>query len=189
MTLGTAERFAVPLGMVILLVMPAFVAFAADEAPAQQTIQLGLSYADLGDFGTNWGMRARWSFDNWLVAGGWNDVKKTVASTAGPMAVKGDLWQLDLSYVWWTLNAEPEERPSTPDFYYGLGVGLASVDADWTLAGITADAKETSFAGHVVAGAQWKQVFADLRYNFATDYWDFDSDGVQFSVGAVWPLR
>ena len=104
------------------------------------------------------------------------------------MKVDGDLWQLDVSWVWWRLNPEPEENTSRPDWYYGLGIGLANIDADWTLSGITKDAKDVSFSAHVVVGAQWRRIFADLRYVFATDYWDWDSDGVQFSVGAVWPI-
>ncbi len=186
----TAERFAVPVGLVILLAASGAIAVAADEAPVEQTIQLGLSFSDLGDFGTDWGMRVRWNFlGNWLLAGGWNDVDETVASQAGPMKVKGDLWQLDLSYVWWSLKPDADVSSDRPGWYYGLGVGLANIDANWSLAGITNDAKKVSFAAHAVVGAQWKHVFADVRYNFATDYWDFDSDGVQVSVGAVWPLK
>ncbi|MGD9518852.1 MAG: hypothetical protein AB7W28_04985 [Armatimonadota bacterium] len=185
----TAERFAVPVaGFLLFLASLAPVALA-DEAPAQQTIQLGLSFSDLGDFGSDWGMRARWSFDNWLVTGGWNNIDETVSSAGGPMKVDGDLWQLDVDYVWWSLNQDSEDRWEREGFYYGLGVGVANIDADWRLAGVTSDAKKVSFAANVVVGGQWKHIFADLRYTFGTDYWDYDSDGVQFSVGGVWPLR
>ncbi|MBC7288790.1 MAG: hypothetical protein H5T86_12295 [Armatimonadetes bacterium] len=104
------------------------------------------------------------------------------------MKVDGDLWQLDANWVWWNLNPAPDEKPGRPDIYYGLGVGLANIDADWTLSGITKDAKKVSFAGNVAVGAQWRRAFLDVRYVFGTSYWDWDSDGVQVSVGAVWPI-
>jgi hypothetical protein len=189
MTVLNAERIAVVGAICVFVASIGVVAVAAEEAPAEQTIQLGASYSDLGDFGADWGLRVRWNFGNWLLAGGWNNVDDTVASAAGPMKVEGDLWQLDLSYVWWSLNPQRDTNRGRPDWYYGLGIGLANIDADWSLAGVTADAKKVSFAGHVVVGAQWRRVFTDVRYNFATDYWDFDSDGVQVSVGAAWPLK
>lgn len=187
----TARILTVPPIVLALVMGCAAVAVSDDELPADTTIQVGAAYADLGDFGPDWGIRARYNYANWLVAAGWNDVSDTVPSAGGPMAVKGDLWQVDVSYVWWDINEQPEEKPSLPDWYFGLGVGLANIDADWTLlpAAVTQGAKKVSFAGHVVVGAKWQRVFADLRYVFATDYWEYDSDGIQFSVGAVWPLR
>ena len=164
------------------------VILADDEVPATDTIQFGVAYSDMGDFGSDWGLRARWNHKHWLVQGGWNNVDDSVSSSGGRMDVDGDLWQLDVSWVWWRLNPDMTENPSKPDLYYGLGIGMANIDADWTLSGITKDAKDVSFAAHVVVGAQWQHVYADLRYVFGTDYWDWDSDGVQFSVGAVWPI-
>jgi len=174
------------LALLVFALAPAVL--ADDELPATDTIGFGVAYSDLGDFGSDWGLRLRWNTGHWLVTGGWNNVDDSVHSSGGRMDVDGDLWQLDVSWVWWKLNPEPEEKPSRPDWYYGLGVGVANIDADWTLSGITKDAKEVSFAAHIVVGAQWRRVYADLRYVFATDYWDWDSDGLQFSVGALWPL-
>ena len=128
---------------------------------------VGIALSGMGDFGTDWGLRAQFNTkSNWLLSAGWNNVDATVLSVGGPMAVKGDLWQLDLSYIVW--GAKPVKDAKTPieglNWYYGAGIGLRNIDADWSLFGLTNDAKKLAGAGHAVVGARWSQYFADLRY-------------------------
>jgi hypothetical protein len=166
------------------------VARAEDSAPARDIIAIGPSYSDLQDFGGAWGVRAQWLHGPWMVQGGWDKVNATVTSSTGlPMSVDGNMWSLDLSYLWWTYNSMPEEKPGRPDFYYGLGIGAHNIDATWTL---TVDptggtnAKQVEPSAHVVVGARWKHFFIDGRYVWCSNFFGYSANGLQGAIGGQW---
>jgi len=132
----------------------------------------------MDDFDTDWGVRLQWWLeDNWLLSGGWNNVDTMVASDGGPMRVDGQLWQLDVSYI---LNSG--------QFYYGLGAGVRNIDADWTLATLTNDAKKIKPQGHAVIGMRLGSAFVDVRYEMGDDMFGYDADGIQGTVGINFDL-
>jgi hypothetical protein len=163
------------------------------EEPAETAkVSFGVSYSKLGDFGTDWGLRAQFNVkDNWLLTAGWNNVDGTVTSTGGPMSVSGDMWQLDLSYILWGMTAEEAKRTEGEylNWYYGAGVGLRDIAADWTLFGLTSNAKKLAGSAHAVVGLHWNQFFADARYEFGGKFFGYKADGIQFSAGAVWNIN
>lgn len=136
-------------------------------------LSLGVAYADMGDFDSDWGLRAQtWLSDSLLLTGGWTTVDCTVMAEGGPMHVDGQMWQLDLSYVW-----------NMSGWYVGLGGGLRNIDADWTLATLTSDAKKLKAAGHALIGKRWGDMFVDLRYEMGSDLFGYDADGLQATLG------
>jgi hypothetical protein len=155
---------------------------------------IGVAFADMGDFDSDWGLRAQLHLrDNWLLSAGWNNVDATVIAPTGPMTVDGSLWQLDLSYIWWSNNPfsdkGKEEMAPGPNWYAGLGLGVRDLAADWTVATITTSAKKIQGAGHIVGGVHWGRFFADLRYETGGNFFGYDADGLELSVGAVWPTH
>ena len=162
------------------------VSTGADAGVSGAKILVGASLSDMGDFGTDFGVRAMWSRGNWLFSGGWNNVDDYVPSMGGSMKVKGDLWQADLSYLWWNEDKAPEARHWGGDWYFGVGPGLRNIDATWTLAGIAKDAKKLEYTGHVCAGAQFKRWFLDVRYVIGPNLFGYDADGGQVTVGLLW---
>jgi len=141
---------------------------------ADENVAVGLSYSDMDDFDTDWGLRLQWWVkDNWLLSGGWNNVDTMVTSEGGPMRVDGQLWQLDLSYIL-----------TSGKWYYGLGAGVRNIDADWTLATITNSAKKLKPQGHAVVGLRMGSAFVDVRYEMGDDMFGYSADGIQGTVGA-----
>lgn len=147
---------------------------------------LGVSVSDMGEFGTDWGLRGLWGRGNWLVSGGWNRVDDTVPSLGEAMRVKGDLWQADVSYVWWNDDRAPRGRHWGGEWYFGMGPGVRNIDARWTVAGISEDAKKLEYTGHVCAGAQFRRCFFDVRYVVGPNLFGYDADGGQVTFGILW---
>lgn len=148
----------------------------ADEATSD--FGIGLSYSDMDDFDTDWGVRLQWWVqDNWLLSGGWNNVDTMVTSEGGPMRVDGQLWQLDLSYIL-----------KSGQLYYGLGAGVRNIDADWTLATLTNDAQKLKAQGHAVVGLKLGSGFVDVRYEVGEDMFGYGADGIQGTVGMNFAL-
>lgn len=149
-------------------------------------ILLGVSLSDLGDFGTDFGVRAMWSRGNWLLSGGWNNVDDHVPSLGESMKVKGDLWQADVSYLWWNDEKATESKHWGGDWYFGAGPGVRNIDAKWTVAGISKDAKKLEYTGHVCAGAQFNKCFFDVRYVIGPNLFGYEADGGQVTFGLMW---
>ena len=177
--------------LLLALLLPVLVAAQdmAEEAapgPPVDFMVIGASYADMGDFDTDWGVRLQWlNDDHWLWSLGWNNVNTTVGSLGGPMLVDGSLWQLDLSYLLWS----NDPQTSSSSWYYGVGVGARNIDADWTLGSVSNSAKRLKAAAHLVVGAKVGRLFADLRYELGEDMFGYNADGLQLSLGYALPMQ
>lgn len=180
--------FLVALTSLLTAPLCAVAADATDENPNNHdTVVLGVSFSDMGDFDSDWGLRAMWGRDLWLVSGGWNNVEATVTSATGPMTVDGGLWQLDVTYLLSGRGGAGADSTSSK-WYCGVGAGLRSIDADWSVAGLTSTAKDLQAAGHVAVGARWGRINADVRYEIGGELFDYDADGLQVMLGVGWPL-
>lgn len=174
------------MGIAALLQLVPMVAFG-QQATSGDKVSAGVSYSNMGDFGDNWGMRVQWGRGDWFLTGGWNKVDATVAGAGGQkMGVNGSLWQLDASYI---LKSHRDKAGELSGLFYGLGAGLRSIDADWNLSGITQGAKKVAGTGHAFAGAKWGNIFADVRYEWGGKLFGYKADGVQFMLGATWPVE
>jgi hypothetical protein len=173
----------------LVLVVPV-VALAQGDDSEPCHVAVGGSYSSIGDFGDCYGVRAQLLRGPWMVQGGWDRIDATLRTSQGlGLTSKGNMWSLDASYLLWSMNPEPMEKPGRPDFYYGLGLGVHNIDADWALV-VDPDhgtsAKKIEPSGHVVAGARWKNAFLDVRYVWTSSFFGYGADGVQGTLGLQW---
>ena len=157
----------------LMVVICLSLGMSAAWAQGINALSIGPAYADMGDFDSDWGIRAQtWLSDKWLLQGGWTNIDCTVASEGGPMQVDGQMWQLDLSHVW-----------KISGLYFGIGGGLRNIDATWTLASLGNEAKKLEASGHALLGKRFGDCFVDLRYVMGSELFGYDADGLQATVG------